>query len=91
MFWDEEADQVGFELKSRSEFSDQTAMHNDLLDFLHNSQELLSEHLPSDGLGIFTKHQRGNTMFRGHPNFRGQGPWKDWVLVDWAGFGQLPS
>ena len=90
VFWDEEADQVGFELKSRSKFNDQTAMHNDLLVFLHNLQELLSEHLPSDGLGIFTKHQRGKAIFRGHPNFRGQGPWKDWVLVDWAGFGQLP-
>jgi hypothetical protein len=30
-------------------------------------------------------------QFRGHPNHRGNGPWKDWAIIDWGGEGQLPS
>ena len=31
-------------------------------------------------------------MFHGHPNFHGEGSWRDWVLIDWGrGWGTLPS
>ena len=30
-------------------------------------------------------------MFRGHPNYRCKGHWRDWVVVDWgAGYGKDP-
>ena len=28
-------------------------------------------------------------IFRGHPNYRGKGPWRDWVWVNWGDEGQL--
>ena len=30
-------------------------------------------------------------MFHGHPNFRGDGPWRDWATIDWGTTeGELP-
>ena len=43
-------------------------------------------------VSILTEHQRHGTTFHGHPNYRGDGPWNDWAIVDWgAGYGRLPS
>lgn len=45
-----------------------------------------------DTLPIFTSHTRNGQIFRGHPNFRGKGPWRDWVWVNWGqGYGKLPA
>ena len=80
----------GFEFRSKSKFQEKTQMSADLVDFLCGLQEAISEYLPEHILPIHTEHVRGASIFYGHPNFRGQGPWKDWAVVDWTGFGQLP-
>ena len=39
---------------------------------------------------IYTCHRRKGQTFRGHPHYRGKGPWKDWVWVDWGAHGRVP-
>ena len=60
-----------------------------MIDFLLSLQEKIAE--PPYMMEIRTWHKRGDQVFRGHPNYRGKGPWKDWVWVNWgAAEGKLP-
>ena len=91
VFIDEETGEDAFEILSQSKHKDSTALSNDLLHFLVTLQVEIANHLPGGELEILTRHRRNGTIFRGHPNFRGQGPWKDWAVVDWGSdFGRLP-
>ena len=90
VFVDEETGEPAFQLKSRSRFAGNTAMNTELLEFLLGLQTLLIDHLPNHRLQIYTRHTRGGVIFHGHPNYRGQGPWKDWVMVDWGDYGKSP-
>ena len=38
-----------------------------------------------DSLHILTEHHRDGQPFRAHPNYRQQGSWYDWVMVNWGG------
>ena len=40
----------------------------------------------SNSLPIYTLHRRDGQTFRGHPNYRGKGPWRDWVWVKYEGY-----
>ena len=90
VFFDEEQQAPGFELQSKSKFVEKTQMNTELLEFLLGLQDLLSDYLPTKSLDIFTRHKRGDNIFHGHPNYRGQGPWRDWAVVQWEGYGELP-
>ena len=90
VFFDEEQGAPGFELHSKSKFVEKTQMNTELLEFLLGLQDLLSDYLPTKSLDIFTRHKRGDNIFHGHPNYRGQGPWRDWAVVQWEGYGELP-
>ena len=90
VFFDQEAKAPGFQLRSKSKFAHKTAMNTELLTFLLGLQDLLLDHLQTKRLNIFTRHKRGDTIFHGHPNYRGQGPWRDWAIVHWEGEGELP-
>ena len=90
--WRDEDGEVGYKLHTRSKFAAKTAWNIDLLEFLVDMQTEVDGYLRSDSMPIFTCHRRSGQVFRGHPNFRGKGPWKDWVWVDWGpGYGRLPS
>ena len=84
VFIDEETGEEAFEILSQSKHKDSTALSTDLLHFLVALQDEIANHLPGGELEILTRHRRNGTTFRGHPNFRGQGPWKDWAVVDWS-------
>ena len=79
-----------FKIKSRSNFNARTRLNQHLLEYLLELQVLLSDVLVKKSLPIFTFHRRGNQIFRGHPNYRGKGPWRDWVWVNWGEEGCLP-
>ena len=32
---------------------------------------------------IFSEYRRKNTIFRCHPDYRKEGPWKDWIMLKW--------
>lgn len=77
--------------KSRSVHKKATNMDEGAIAFLLDLQEKIQEHLPGYELPIYTEHKRDGQVFRGHPNYRGQGAWRDWVEVNWgAGYGKLP-
>ena len=90
VFWDDETGEMAFEMVSRSMFAGRTSMNLDLLEFLLGLQDKMMDHLHSQSLLILTRHKRGGVIFHGHPNYRGQGSWKDWVIVEWEGHGRLP-
>ena len=80
-----------FQLQSRSQHTDNTTWMTEVVVFLNNLQNKVRQHLPNLDLKIRTEHKRDDIVFRGHPNYRGLGPWKDWALVDWGrGYGKLP-
>ena len=87
VFHDEETGRLSFSMSTRSKFLDSTRWSTDIIYFLY----ALQDQIPAEKLQIATCHKRNGQVFRGHPNYRGKGPWKDWVMVDWAGYGELPS
>lgn len=82
--------QITFLVHSRSKYKLQTRLNQELVDFLYDLQVLVSEHLVDGILPIFTYHRRGDQIFRGHPNYRGRGPWRDWAWVNFGGDGKFP-
>lgn len=76
----------------RSKRRDNTVWMQEIVTFLHELQQKVIDHIPDVCLRVLTEHRRGTNVFRGHPNFRGEGPWKDWAIVDWGRkWGKLPS
>lgn len=59
------------------------AWGKDIVAFLHNLQVNLSQ-WERNGLEFRGEHRRNGHIFRGHPNYRKEGPWRDWVIVDWG-------
>ncbi len=89
-FWDEKK-KPGFEILTRSVNKDRVQWNTELLEFLLGLQDLIQTWDGNKSLPIYTCHRRDGQIFRGHPNFRGKGPWRDWVWVDWGrGYGRLP-
>lgn len=79
----------GYEIKSRMKDPDSVLWSTDARDALLNLQQLVSPW--QQELQIHTEHVRNGQIFRAHPNYRQEGPWQDWVLVDWgAEYGRLP-
>ena len=70
---------------------------DDIAEFLAKLQDLMAQTLenPEYELPICTEHKRGDLVFRGHPDYRGSGPWRDWAMINWGdpddgGYGDLP-
>lgn len=79
----------GWRLLSKMKNRDQVLWNSDVRDCLHALQDYVSEWIPE--LPLYTEHKRNGQIFRSHPNFRGEGVWRDWVLVDWGEeYGKLP-
>ena len=90
VWYDEEDGTSSYEIKSRGASTDKARIDTDLLDFLVDLQYKVVDHIPEDYMQIYTRHKRGDDIFHGHPNYRGTGPWNDWVIVDWGAHGDLP-
>ena len=88
----EEEDETTFRVKGKSKFKDNSNWATEVILFLSELQELVLPYIHSKYLPIKTELVRGGVRFRGHPNFRGQGPWRDWAIIDWGtGWGRLPA
>jgi len=57
---------------------------DDAVDFLYELQRAVRGQGYSGWLSIRTDHVRDGVIFRGHPSYRGEGLWNDWVIVDWG-------
>jgi uncharacterized protein Smg (DUF494 family) len=58
----------------------------DVVKFLHGCQEKLRVWSKSKAykLQIYSEQTRNGQIFRGHPLYRGDNHWRDWVLVQWG-------
>ena len=74
----------GFQIHSRSKFRDTTRWSPHIVNYLLRLQDEIRTMLPNYSLSVFTYHKRGDQIFRGHPNFRGKGGWRDWAWMDWG-------
>lgn len=57
----------------------------DILRYLSYLQDRYAPYLRGRFLPIFTEHVRDKQIFRGHPRYRDNRAWNDWVLVDYGG------
>ena len=72
---------------SRMRNQDRVAWDRDVVRFLLS----LQANAQIGDIPIYTEHQRKGAIFHGHPNYRQNGQWNDWALVDWgAAWGRLP-
>ena len=92
VFEDEENDnRPTFQLLGRSKTKAQAWMIKDVTIFLCELQNKVIDCIPQEELQVWTEHQRDSVVFRAHPLYRGNGSWRDWVLVDWGKeWGVLP-
>ena len=91
MDFNEEDDSPSFTMVTRSKAMKQTKSWNpEIVDFLHELQDLVADCIPTDWLPVYTMHKRNDTIFHGHPNYRNLGYWRDWAQVDWGSEGKLP-
>ena len=74
-----ENNNVHVEWNTRSNFD----MHlpDDLQQFL--VQEYNLDTVPDKTLTIYTQYKRNGVLYRCHPNYRGDGPWYDWVMMSY--------
>ena len=79
---------VEFEIITRMKNKESVRVEMGLLEFVLEIQKKLENWFPV--LPICAEHSRGGQIFRSHPNYRGKGPWRDWVMVRWD-VGDLPA
>ena len=88
---EQENGEPGFNVVTRSKYRSKMKLNKELLAFLLGLQDLVQDHISTESVPIYTVHKRAGQIFRGHPNFRGKGPWRDWVWVDWGHpYGKMP-
>ena len=79
-----------FKVLGRSNYKDSTVWETQVVNFLHDLQDLVLPYIPSHHLPVFTEHKRNSVTFRGHPNYSGSGKWNDWAIFDWGEEGEIP-
>ena len=91
VYLNDETNVVEFKMVSRSKHKAATYISPQLLEFLWDLQELLRPELGDKYLRVYTRIVRGGWSFRGHPNYRGKGPWRDWAWIDYGKeYGTIP-
>lgn len=89
VYLDEDDGKVSFTFcQSRMQNQTQVKWSTMLVEYLYFVQEEMKDYFPE--LEIRTEHKRNGQIFRGHPHFRGQGAWNDWVMIDWGDGVPLP-
>ena len=85
---DDDAQQLIFRIVTRMKDKKAIAMDPQFLQYACAIQDDLVEFI--DKIPICAEHCRGGQMFRAHPNYRGKGPWRDWVMIEWQ-TGEYPA
>ena len=77
--------------RSKTAKEGRTTWGVEIINFLNELQNLTADYLPKGKLPVYTEHRRGSLIYHAHPNYRGNGFWRDWTLVDWVGYGVNPA
>lgn len=86
---EDENGEAAMEVKSRMKDPESIIWDGNVRDFLFELQDLVLDHMNS--LRILTEHHRNGQIFRSHPEYRQEGKWRDWVMVDWGEDGEQPA
>ena len=90
MYYDEERDDLAtFRILGRSKHRS-AVWPTELCEFMNHLQDKVIDHIPWKELQVFTEHHRDDVKWHAHPNYRGNGIWTDWALVDWGREGVVP-
>jgi hypothetical protein len=88
VFEDKETKKIGFHVMTRMKGKDKLKQDDDLLFYVNELQKKLSNWF--EFVPVCAEHKRGEQIFRSHPNYRGKGPWRDWVMIKWS-MGDFPA
>jgi hypothetical protein len=68
-------------IQTRMQNPENIMFDSQLLQFAMKIQQDIKHLIPR--VSICAEHSRDGYMFRSHPNYRGKGPWRDWVMINW--------
>ena len=88
VFENKETKKIEFSVRTRMIGRDKVQQDDGLLFYILQVQNVLSSWIKF--IPVCAQHTRSGQIFRSHPNFRGKGPWRDWVMVKWTS-GDYPS
>lgn len=81
--WDDEDNAVKPYIKTEMKNKDIVQFNTEFIEYLYRMQAKLLEAKVIEFLEIKSEHTRSGQMFRAHPNYRGKGVWRDWVMIHW--------
>ena len=89
VYVDDEDGETSFHvLQTRNKSCGNLMIDSNFLEFCLDLQKRI-EHLVPD-LAFCAEHTRDGAIFRAHPNYRGIGVWRDWVMIQWIE-GDIPA
>ena len=88
VYWDTDTNEVAVKIITRMNNKKGLLIDTQFLEYAWQIQQKVAHLVPK--MRICAEHSREGQMFRAHPNFRGKGPWKDWVMIQWEE-GEYPA
>ena len=85
---DEKTNKIGFHVMTRMKGKKDLQQDDDLLLYVNELRKKLSDWF--EFIPVCAEHNRSGQIFRSHPNYRGKGAWRDWVMVKWTS-GDCPA
>jgi hypothetical protein len=82
--WDDEENAVKPYIKAEMKNKDIVQFNTEFIKYVYFMEAKLLEAEVIEFLEIKSEHIRSGQMFRAHPNYRGKGVWRDWVMIHWA-------
>jgi hypothetical protein len=81
--WDDEDNAVKPYIKTEMKNKDIVQFNTEFIEYVYFMEAKLLEAEVIEFLEIKSEHIRSGQMFRAHPNYRGKGVWRDWVMIHW--------
>jgi hypothetical protein len=78
----EETMEVGARVVTRMKDPELLQFDTQMLQFAMRIQQDISHIV--EKMPICAEHSRDGYIFRSHPDYRGKGPWRDWVMINWV-------
>jgi hypothetical protein len=85
---DPETNAVQFRVITKMKNSNGVFLDTQFLQFVHQIEQDIGH--VAGKITVFAEHRRSSVMFRAHPQFRGKGLWRDWVMIKWQS-GDFPA
>ena len=89
VFRDNNNNLPSFKVVTRMKNKKAVTMNLQLLQYFLQIQEDVAQFI--EKIPICAEHCRGHQIFWSHPNYRGKGSWRDWVMIDWERHGEYPA